>query len=91
MKERFFCFLEEQLVCNILCLRINTNIAGPTTHPLSQRVVVLSNCAIHHDEEIHHIVVEECGMFSLVALSDLSLTCVAGARLHLPASLFTRF
>jgi transposase len=56
-----------------------------TPYPGPRSVVVLDNCAIHHDEEIRRIIVEECGMFSPITLSPLSLTRAPGAKLiYLP-------
>jgi len=48
-RERFIRFLEEQLAPQL------------TPYPGPRSVVVLDNCAIHHDEEIRRIIVEECG------------------------------
>ncbi|TDL14114.1 hypothetical protein BD410DRAFT_690978, partial [Rickenella mellea] len=48
-RERFVHFLEMQLA----------PILNP--YPLDRSVVVMDNCAIHHDEEIRRIVVDECG------------------------------
>lgn len=47
-KERFFRFIDEQ-IAPIL-----------TPYPGPRSVVILDNCAIHHDEELRRIVVEEC-------------------------------
>ena len=56
-----------------------TPYAGPWS------VVVLDNYTIHHDEEIWHIIVEECGVFSSILLARLFLTQISGARLiYLP-------
>lgn len=56
-----------------------------TPYPGPRSVVVLDNCAIHHDEEIRRIVVEECGMLFSITLSEPFLTHIAGARLiYLP-------
>jgi len=54
-------------------------------YPGPRSIVVLDNCVIHHDEEIRHIIVEECGMFSSTPLAELFLTHISGARLiYLP-------
>ena len=34
-------------------------------YPGPRSVVILDNCAIHHDEDIRQIVEVECGMFAL--------------------------
>jgi len=68
-KERFICFLEEQLVHvqNTIPLGLLTILQAPqlTPYPGPQNVVVLDNCVIHHDEEICCIIVEDCGGFLL--------------------------
>nr|GAT48928.1 transposase domain-containing protein [Mycena chlorophos] len=48
-KDRFLGFLEQQIA------PILTPFPGPRS------VVVLDNCAIHHDEDVRRIVEEECG------------------------------
>ncbi|KAI0338968.1 hypothetical protein BDW22DRAFT_1337197 [Trametopsis cervina] len=50
-KDRFINFIREDI--------------APLLNPYPGRhsVVVLDNCAIHHDEEIRRIVVDECGKF----------------------------
>ncbi len=74
-KEWFLTFLNGQLVC---CLYVKFN-GIMSLHALEQApqlnlfpgprsVVVMDNCAIHHDKEIHQIVVDECGMFHLLYL-----------------------
>ncbi|KAG2154117.1 hypothetical protein DEU56DRAFT_706678, partial [Suillus clintonianus] len=47
--DRFLDFLREQV--------------APQLNPYSGRrsVVVLDNCFINHDEEIHQLIVEKCG------------------------------
>src|ERR1700683_2417155 len=68
-------------------LRLLTILQAPqlTPYPGPRSVVVLDNCAIHHDEEIHRIIVEECGGFSSISLIGLFLTHTSGARLiYLP-------
>lgn len=70
-KEQFLEFLNDQLVC---CLYIKSNgimslhalRQAPQLNPFPgpRSVVVMDNCAIHHDEEIRRIVVDECGMFT---------------------------
>jgi hypothetical protein len=32
-----------------------------TPFPGPRSVVVLDNCAIHHDEDVHEVIVGECG------------------------------
>jgi hypothetical protein len=32
-----------------------------TPYPGPRSVVVMDNCAIHHDEEIRHIIEDDCG------------------------------
>ncbi|KAJ7659634.1 hypothetical protein DFH06DRAFT_922001, partial [Mycena polygramma] len=56
-KEKFIQFISEELMRRTLSSLAPklTPFLGPCS------VVVLDNCAIHHDEEIRHIVEEECG------------------------------
>jgi hypothetical protein len=67
-KERFIRFLKEQVV-NFITFNMQPSIdwtKAPvlTPYPGKQSVVVLDNCAIHHDMEIWHIVVEDCCKFT---------------------------
>ena len=43
-------------------------------YPMDRSVVVLDNCTIHHDEEIRHIIEDECGVpemqFSFATCTD---------------------
>ena len=56
-----------------------------TPYPGPWSVVVLDNCVIHHDNEVPHIIVEECGTFSSISLARLFLTHISGARfIYLP-------
>ncbi|KAH7903725.1 hypothetical protein BJ138DRAFT_983433, partial [Hygrophoropsis aurantiaca] len=48
-KQRFIRFLVEQVAPKL------------TPYPGPRSVVILDNCAIHHDEEVRRIVVDECG------------------------------
>ncbi|KAI0048886.1 hypothetical protein FA95DRAFT_1490142 [Auriscalpium vulgare] len=48
-KEKFVQFLEEELAQHL------------TPYPGPRSVVVLDNCAIHHDEIVRRIIVDECG------------------------------
>ncbi|GBE82415.1 hypothetical protein SCP_0407990 [Sparassis crispa] len=48
-KERFIKFVEEELAPKL------------TPYPGPRSVVVMDNCAIHHDEEVRQIVVDDCG------------------------------
>ncbi|TDL16346.1 hypothetical protein BD410DRAFT_707703, partial [Rickenella mellea] len=48
-KERFIQFVSGQVAPRM------------TPYPGPRSVVVLDNCAIHHDEEVRRIVVDECG------------------------------
>lgn len=50
-KERFIEFLRDQLVQLL------------TPYPGPHSVVVLDNCAIHHDEDIRQIIEVECGLY----------------------------
>ncbi|TDL16344.1 hypothetical protein BD410DRAFT_731465, partial [Rickenella mellea] len=47
-KERFIQFLSQQA-------------PRMTPFPGPRSVVIIDNCAIHHDEEVRRIVVDECG------------------------------
>jgi len=64
-KEKFITFLEEQLVCIEFLFQyvLNAFLQAPKLNPYPgpNSVVVLDNCAIHHDEEIRRIIVDECG------------------------------
>ncbi|KZP30237.1 hypothetical protein FIBSPDRAFT_726293, partial [Athelia psychrophila] len=53
-KDWFMDFLKNELVC---------------VHFNSTFVVVMDNCAIHHDEEVRALVEGECGEFSVVGVS----------------------
>jgi hypothetical protein len=44
---------------------------GPFPGPRS--VVVLDNCAIHHDDEVRELIVGECGKLSVVYYSTSSI------------------
>ncbi|TBU25375.1 hypothetical protein BD311DRAFT_616694, partial [Dichomitus squalens] len=48
-KEQFLDFVRDQIVPKL------------TPYPGPRSVVVLDNCAIHHDEELRHIVEVQCG------------------------------
>jgi transposase len=67
-KERFLAFLQEQVVSGfILCYNIiQQHYQAPQLNPYpgKQSVVILDNCSIHHDEDIHELIVEECGELS---------------------------
>jgi len=58
-----------------------------TPYPGPRSVVILDNCAIHHDEEIRQIIEVECGKLQSLeycACTD-SGTCFKGAKLvYLP-------
>jgi len=43
-----------------------------TPYPGPRSVIILDNCAIHHDEDIRRILVDECGMSLLTPPSRLS-------------------
>lgn len=47
---------------------------------LPRSIVVCDNCAIHHDEEVRRIIVEECGMF-LSRLASFFAHKFLGAKL----------
>ena len=55
-KEKFITFLEEQLICIEFLFQyvLNAFLQAPKLNPYPgpNSVVVLDNCAIHHDEEI---------------------------------------
>ncbi|KAJ3497410.1 hypothetical protein NLJ89_g10351 [Agrocybe chaxingu] len=48
-KEKFIAFLQEQLAPKL------------NPYPGPRSVVILDNCAIHHDDEVRQIIVEDCG------------------------------
>ncbi|TFK78702.1 hypothetical protein K466DRAFT_506868, partial [Polyporus arcularius HHB13444] len=48
-KDRFLQFLNEELAPKL------------NPYPGPRSVVVMDNCAIHHDEEIRRVIVDECG------------------------------
>lgn len=68
-RERFIQYLKEDLVCSIFqCFAVMLPIIvlqSPVLKPYPgpQSVVMLDNCAIHHDEEICVIIEDECGMY----------------------------
>jgi hypothetical protein len=68
-KEWFMEFLNNDLVCckPMMCnihIYITVSLQAPklTPYPGVHSVVVMDNCVIHHDEEVHAIVEGECGM-----------------------------
>lgn len=68
-KERFMNFLKNDLVCmpfNLLPLIYSLKTQAPQLNPYPgvRSVVVMDNCAIHHDEEVRAIVEGECGVYS---------------------------
>lgn len=63
-KDKFVHFLRTQLVSHRLRLGIAKQcLQAPKLNPYPQEnsVVLLDNCAIHHDEDIRAIVADECG------------------------------
>ena len=59
-------------------------------YPGPQSVVVMDNCAIHHDKDIDAIVVNECGMFETPFKVTLILVWLAcRCLLDLPSVILT--
>ncbi|KAI9059853.1 hypothetical protein FKP32DRAFT_1578970 [Trametes sanguinea] len=58
-KERFISFVQNDLAPKL------------TPYPGPRSVVVMDNCAIHHDEEVRQIVEVECGMCSTCSAVSL--------------------
>ncbi|KZP18180.1 hypothetical protein FIBSPDRAFT_683360, partial [Athelia psychrophila] len=52
-RERYLHFLREQLA----------PLLNP--YPGKRSVVIMDNCAIHHDEEIRSLIEDECGQLSI--------------------------
>lgn len=51
--------------------------------PGKRSIVIIDNCAIHHDEEIRRIIVEQCGAYKLYV--NLTKLKIPGAKLiYLP-------
>lgn len=76
-EERFMTFIHEQVVCPTSghCLRklAKSYLQCPQLNPYPQKrsVVLLDNCSIHHDEELRRMIVDECGVYAVSALSDI--------------------
>jgi transposase len=76
-KDLFITFLKEQIVSvlviqvhvhwQILTYSIQVPILQP--YPGERSVVVLDNCAIHHNEEIRALIVDDCGKLILSLLT----------------------
>ena len=53
-------------------------------YPGPRSVVVMDNCAIHHDEEICHIIEDDCGIFELDNNFLLLISSVGAKLIYLP-------
>jgi hypothetical protein len=76
-KERFLHFINEQVVC-VLFLSLHhyfiPTVQAPRLNPYPGpwSVVILDNCAIHHDEDIRHIIEDECGASAYTLILSIS-------------------
>jgi transposase len=98
--EHFIYFLQRQLVRPLLS-RIPKNLLIQSQapllnpfrphNPLPRSIVILDNCAIHHDEEIRRIIVDECGTLPVhpaYVLDCVSHSCLR-CKAHLPPAILT--
>jgi transposase len=76
-RERFIQFLRDHIVSSfILCGNTKTDCQRkvPLLNPFPQKhsIVVMDNCAIHHDAEIREIIENECGMCTVITTNQIS-------------------
>lgn len=90
-KGQFMQFLKNDLLCIIpllvaICL-FPTQTPKLNPYPGVQSVVVMDNCAIHHDDEVRVIIEGECGKY-LLALLFPNSNQLYRSQTHLSPPLF---
>lgn len=58
--------------------------------PGKRSIVVIDNCAIHHDEDIRRIIVEACGAYKLHVNLTTHKTKYTRRKAHLSPAILTR-
>jgi|SRR5882762_7888780 len=91
-KDRFLQFLNDNLVCTKLLmisgsfpiLKLIHKALKLNPYPGVRSVVVMDNCAIHHDEEVWAIVEGECGMYCCSHLLICTNLATGAKLIYLP-------